>query len=224
MRRSMRWHILILAITLNCVLGDTVVAAPSRSPLQRPLESIERVLEKALQCTWEERKNISLCVTEKLPRYKVELLHGEYDVELHFGPFLVDRKPIPSLHDGKVTESDSVDFQQKTVIEAIARLFPSWKNSRTWLREAIDHSREDGFQTSLRANDTSIYVRHASHLTGSLPEYTLIVVTMNKDLHGYKEHPCSDDEQGWAASYCGDDDGYVLQNPRPPDNPILLLK
>jgi hypothetical protein len=225
-RRRVYSGVLFVVMMYGIAIPEIVDAAPNRSPLQRPIDSIKRDLAKVLKCTWEDSKYGSNCWTDKNPRQRASYSReDDGNVGIVFRPFLKDIGPVTSMRDGSVTESDPPDLQQSDVINAVATLFPSWKNSRAWLRQQIENSRALGFQTSLRVNETSIYVRWAQYPTGSFPEHTLIVLTTEKDLHRFKEHPCEDDEQGWAREGCtGDGDGYTMRNPRPPDNPILLLK
>jgi hypothetical protein len=154
---------------------------------------------------------------------KVEVVfyRGKID-HIRLDPFLKDAE-IYDLADGSLRKTTPADVQQHNVIEAIAMLFPSWKNSRAWVRDSMDRSREDGFQTSLRVNGTSIYVRKLKP-PAAKADYIMVVLTLDKDLHRFKERPCEDDAQGHAQEGCGPDDGFILRDPRPPDNPILLLK
>lgn len=219
MTRGLRiWFGLVAAISV----ANTSHAASGQSPLRQPVETLKATLAKELGCTWKSLYG-ETCRTEKIPLYRAEIMHGENgSIDVRFSPSLWDVEEFVKIKSGY--EADTAEKQQQDVINAIAKLFPAWKESRTWLRDAITQSKKEMFQTSLRVSDTSIYVRHHAQLTGALPDYTYIVVTMDRDLHAFKYYNCRDDEQGWAAEGCDADDGYTPNPNRPPDNPVLMPK
>jgi len=225
-----RHHRILFGFLAAMSMMNTPHAASDQSPLQRPMEDFKAVLAKELGCTWEYspyNQEIELCQTAALPYSRAEIAReSDGNIVVTFGPYLEDADEIARIdkQSGGMREADSAEAQQKSVIDAIAALFPAWKERRAWLRDAIAQSKDRMFQTSLRVDDTSIYVRHFSRSTGSFPDHAYIVLTMEKDLHRFKANPCMDDEQGWARKGCTADDGYVLPNSRPPDNPILLLR
>ncbi len=214
---------IICAAVMLITAADAASNTPSQSPLFRPLESIKKDLSRTLKCTWGNEK-YGTCSGERYPYVRARHLYSSSDGApiIHLEPELRDYEPLIGRRgEPDPADVDSAELQQQNAIEAIAALFPAWKDSRRWLDEAITRSHEDGFQTSIRVYDTSIYVRFAERGFGHSPEYAYIVLTTEKDLNGFKANQCTDDDQGLAAEGCGPDDGFIPKDPRPMDNPIL---
>jgi hypothetical protein len=203
--------------------------ASHHSPLDRPVAELQRDIAQVMNCEWEpmDYKFGSDCQASTVPYDKASLGVSAQGVEsLSFSPFLYDADEVALtlMRDGTVREGQSSAEQQANVLKAFAILFPTWKERDVWMKEAIKHSAEELFQTSIRVKDTSIYVRYAHYPTGAFPEYAYIVVTRDKALHRFKYAPCTDDDQGWAREGCTADDGYTMPDSRPPDNPIMMPK
>jgi len=206
-----------VAVTFAIAIWSCATArgeAPPASVLENPALT-KKTIAAAAGCSWKKEGGGQTCRGDVLINLTYASTGDLEDIE-----FLALR--AENIIDGP-RFTGQAKKEKAILIKTIAALFPSWKNSHTWLGSAFDKSLEREFHASIRIDEVSVYAREFHYYMGrdENPHF-YVVLTAKKDLREYKDRPCADDGQGPGLDDCTE--GRLSGYPPPPVNSILLLK
>lgn len=151
----------VLAVSLAVSLGASRAAGAVEieSPLDLPIEELQATISKATKCKWERRD------------YKIRCYVSESPIRLDWVDLVLSRDgSLDQIELTALRAPDEIGIasgrwrakdRQAAVVAAVVALFPEWKDARSWMRNALRQSLDEGFMTSIRVGDTSILVsRH----------------------------------------------------------------
>jgi hypothetical protein len=208
-------QIRMLCLIAGLILPNTAWSANEPSPLHRTAANVRDHIASSTGCTWHQvTENIFRCggpLPEDSTWIGMTILSDDSIDYIEFAPSLGENRDRAETPEGKAEQAATLRFMES--------FFSDWKDARQWLSDAMRRSRTKMFQTSIRVQNTSIYVREAEPANRDVT-FALVILTLKKDLTEFKKFKCEDNEQGPSLDSCARRDA---DTPRPPDNPILHL-
>lgn len=213
---------LAIVLVLSSSLAKAVDGREEASLLDRSVEEIKKDVATAGQCEW---TALSSNHWRCQPPHAAPFTYPSFDLNIESprGTYLrivpetggISRQGLELTHEAVV--------MQAIAIESLARLFPSWTDSRAWLSDTLVKARRKNFEAAIRVAGTSIYVAQGSYVDRDYA-WAEIVLTKDVNVAEFRGGICSFhydsfDHPNCTADFIANEDPRknILPYPKPRD-------